>query len=144
MSTAATGWRWADLTCCGAGRTEGEGLEPPRACAQRFSRPPPYQLGLALHERGKLRGRPTVAQAAVLRPSPPGQDPELKEVLAEPASGVPRSGLVEEQRAEFLPHAEDLAPATSSPALVIDRPRSAAKEQALGGGPVFTPFSSSL
>jgi hypothetical protein len=28
--------------------TEGEGLEPPRACAQRFSRPPPYQLGLAL------------------------------------------------------------------------------------------------
>ncbi len=27
---------------------EGEGLEPPRAKAQRFSRPPPYQLGLAL------------------------------------------------------------------------------------------------
>src|SRR2546426_6909540 len=28
--------------------TEGTGLEPVRACAQRFSRPPPYQLGLAL------------------------------------------------------------------------------------------------
>src|SRR2546430_16239253 len=28
--------------------TEGRGFEPLRACAQRFSRPPPYQLGLAL------------------------------------------------------------------------------------------------
>lgn len=27
---------------------EGEGLEPSRACARRFSRPLPYQLGLAL------------------------------------------------------------------------------------------------
>src|SRR6266480_2357457 len=36
---------------CGAVRvttTEGRGFEPLRACAQRFSRPPPYQLGLAL------------------------------------------------------------------------------------------------
>src|SRR5947208_11943413 len=28
--------------------TEGRGFEPLRACAQRFSRPPPYHLGLAL------------------------------------------------------------------------------------------------
>lgn len=28
--------------------TEGEGLEPPSACARRFSRPLPYQLGLSL------------------------------------------------------------------------------------------------
>ena len=27
---------------------EGTGLEPVRGCPQRFSRPPPYQLGLAL------------------------------------------------------------------------------------------------
>src|SRR2546427_5257115 len=30
---------------------EGTGLEPVRACAQRFSRPPPYQLGLALDRK---------------------------------------------------------------------------------------------
>src|ERR1041385_6494603 len=40
---------------------EGTGLEPVRACAQRFSRPPPYQLGLALpNSKAKvstLRGR---------------------------------------------------------------------------------------
>src|SRR5881392_3249726 len=32
----------------GGSATEGRGFEPLRACAQRFSRPPPYQLGLAL------------------------------------------------------------------------------------------------
>src|SRR5437588_208129 len=30
--------------------TEGEGLEPPSACARRFSRPLPYQLGLSLQQ----------------------------------------------------------------------------------------------
>src|SRR5690349_9960422 len=36
------------VSACWDERTEGTGLEPVRACAQRFSRPPPYQLGLAL------------------------------------------------------------------------------------------------
>ena len=30
---------------------EGEGLEPPRACARRISNPLPYQLGLALRRK---------------------------------------------------------------------------------------------
>ncbi len=30
---------------------EGEGLEPPRACARRISNPLPYQLGLALQRK---------------------------------------------------------------------------------------------
>lgn len=34
--------------------TEGEGLEPPSACARRFSRPLPYQLGLSLQGQRKL------------------------------------------------------------------------------------------
>ena len=32
-------------------KAEGEGLEPPRACARRISSAVPYQLGLALPER---------------------------------------------------------------------------------------------
>ncbi len=36
------------VSACSDERTEGTGFEPVRACAQRFSRPPPYQLGLAL------------------------------------------------------------------------------------------------
>ncbi len=33
---------------------EGEGLEPPWACARRISNPLPYQLGLALHKQRPL------------------------------------------------------------------------------------------
>jgi hypothetical protein len=36
------------LTRCDGSGAEGGGLEPPRACARRFSRPLPYQLGLPL------------------------------------------------------------------------------------------------
>src|SRR5690348_14374748 len=48
--------------------TEGTGLEPVRACAQRFSRPPPYQLGLALPGlRWNLRDRLLPQQRDVTR-----------------------------------------------------------------------------
>src|SRR5438034_11741337 len=39
---------WSATQRGGGSATEGRGFEPLRACAQRFSRPPPYQLGLAL------------------------------------------------------------------------------------------------
>ena len=47
----ALGYRLPAIGCF----TEGEGLEPPRACARRFSRPLPYQLGLALRGHSKVR-----------------------------------------------------------------------------------------
>src|SRR5205823_14747301 len=52
--------------------TEGTGLEPVRACAQRFSRPPPYQLGLALPTanteltRPRSSGKPVFSTGAGL------------------------------------------------------------------------------
>src|SRR5437870_9688553 len=45
---------------------EGTGLEPVRACAQRFSRPPPYQLGLALPTGGKP-SRPPARRSTIGR-----------------------------------------------------------------------------
>src|SRR3989475_8042319 len=48
-ATTAPGGQSGGPSSAGAlGATEGRGFEPLRACAQRFSRPPPYQLGLAL------------------------------------------------------------------------------------------------
>ena len=41
---------------------EGEGLEPPRACARRFSRPLPYQLGLALRSLRQYSNAPRGCQ----------------------------------------------------------------------------------
>ena len=48
---------------------EGEGLEPPRACARRFSRPLPYQLGLALRGHSKVRRAAAGGEAASRQPS---------------------------------------------------------------------------
>jgi hypothetical protein len=36
---------------CSVSLAEGEGFEPPRACARRISSPLPYQLGLALRRK---------------------------------------------------------------------------------------------
>src|SRR2546423_12023632 len=46
--------------------TEGRGFEPLRGCAKRFSRPPPYQLGLALPTANTELTRPCSSGKPVL------------------------------------------------------------------------------